>query len=238
MSKYTTEVRYICENYAGLTESAGYDNVDEIVEAAAPYIFEKYPIFDELYRLGLNKKILRHFYTREIGSETVGLWKLWLNNKMNEIMPLYNQMYESTLLEFNPLYDVDVTTTHEGEDAGTAGRENTSSGRTDNNLTDTSETVDKYSDTPQGGLTGVENGTYLTNARITNGTNSNTGDVQTSDSSTESSDFSNTNSYIDHVVGKHGGMTYSKMIAEFRENMINVDNMIIDELNDLFMKLY
>ena len=85
MSKYTTQVRFICESLAGYDESQGYDEVDSIVETAAPQIFEEYPIFDEAYRLPLNKKILRHFYTREICAETVGLWKLWLNNKMNEI---------------------------------------------------------------------------------------------------------------------------------------------------------
>ena len=32
MSKYTTEVRYICETYAGLVESADYLSIDEVIE--------------------------------------------------------------------------------------------------------------------------------------------------------------------------------------------------------------
>ena len=120
MSKYTTEVRYICETYAGLEESGGYDSIDEIIENSYLKIFNnsKIPMFEgetEAHRAGLLKKILLHYYSREIGYETVGLWKLKLNQKMIEIMPYYNQLYESELIEFDPLKNVDVTKTHEGE---------------------------------------------------------------------------------------------------------------------------
>lgn len=108
MSKYTTEVRYICEHYAGLKDSVGYEDIDSVIEKSRSKIFDfDYPIYDEAYRGVIETKILRHYYTREIGLETVGLWKHFLNMKMNEIMPFYNQMYKSTLLEFNPFYDVD-----------------------------------------------------------------------------------------------------------------------------------
>lgn len=112
MSKYTTEVRFICESLAGELESQGNSKVKEIIENARVKIFDfDYPIYDSEYKGVLETKILRHFYTREIGAETYGLWKMWLETKMNEIMPYYNQLYKSTLLDFNPLYDVDVTTT-------------------------------------------------------------------------------------------------------------------------------
>ena len=111
MSKYTTEVRYICENYAGLTESGGYSSINTILEQARSHVFDfEYPIFDEAYRGVLEKKILKHYYTREIATETVGLWKHFLDMRMNEIMPYYNQLYSSELLKFNPFYDVDLTT--------------------------------------------------------------------------------------------------------------------------------
>ena len=142
MSKYTTEVRYICEKYAGKDVSVDYNKVDEVIDAARPFIFDfNYPIFDNAYKPGLERKILKHFYTREIGAETVGLWKLFLNRKMNEIMPYYNQRYESELIKFNPLYNVDQwisrddaftgtktntngrTTTHSGQDTYTIDRD-------------------------------------------------------------------------------------------------------------------
>ena len=113
MSKYTTEVRYICETEAGLEESVGGNSVNEIIALARPKIFNfTYPIYDESYRNILETKILKHFYTREIGLETVGLWKLKLDTKMNEIMPYYNQLYKSALLEFNPLWTDDYQTLH------------------------------------------------------------------------------------------------------------------------------
>ena len=120
MSKYTTEVRYICESYAGLEESVGYDSIDEVIEKSYLKIFanDKIPMFkgeEEAHRALLLKKILLHYYSREIGYETVGLWKMKLNQKMIEIMPYYNQLYESELLKFEPLQNVDVTHTHEGE---------------------------------------------------------------------------------------------------------------------------
>ena len=120
MSKYTTEVRFICEQYAGLTESSDYSDVDSIVLKAIPKIFvPPFEIFDESYRVVLCSKILKHFYTREICAESVGLWKLWLNNRMNEIMPYYNRLYKSELLDFNPLYDIDVKKSYERSGNGT-----------------------------------------------------------------------------------------------------------------------
>lgn len=119
MSKYTTEVRYICENAAGYKDSKGYADVDKIIEDSIPSIFSfNFPIFDESYKNVLCTKILRHYYTREIGFETVGLWKLKLQTKLDEVMPYYNQLYKSELLKFNPLYDVDLNTTHVGDKSG------------------------------------------------------------------------------------------------------------------------
>ncbi len=121
MSVYTTQVRNICEQtYANETafypaKYHGFDEIDTILDMTWDKVIPTYPIFDENYRKVLNKKILLHYYTREIGTETVGLWKLRLKTKLGEIMPYYNQMYKSELLEFNPLYDVDLNTEHKGK---------------------------------------------------------------------------------------------------------------------------
>ena len=79
MSKYTTEVRFICEKYAGLEESVGYNKVADIIANSRSKVFDfDYPIFDETYRSILETKILKHFYLREICAETVGVWKHFL----------------------------------------------------------------------------------------------------------------------------------------------------------------
>lgn len=111
MSNYTTQLRFICESYAGLTSPTDpmYD-IDDIIEAARSKVFSfDYPLFDPNYKKELESKIISHFYTREIGVETVGLFKHRLKNKMREIMPYYNQLYKSELIKFDPLKNVDYT---------------------------------------------------------------------------------------------------------------------------------
>ena len=231
MSKYTTELRYICEHFSQLNDSVGYYKVDEVIEKSREKIFNfEYPIFDENYRKIIETKILKHYYTREIGFESVGLWLLKLETKLNEIMPFYNQFYKSNLLEFNPFYDVDVKTTSKREINGNTTTKSKDSTNVDNDSTDRN----LYSDTPQGSLKNVENETYLTNATKNiseNKTNS------VSNSNTENN-INNLDDYIENVVGKRGGESYSKMLLDFRKTFINVDMMIIEDLSDLFMNLY
>lgn len=136
MSKYTTELRYICEHLADETESKGYTSVNEIISKSRAKIFNfSYPIFDPLYKPVLETKILKHYYGREIGAETFGRWQLWLDAKMNEIMPYYNKLYESELLEFNPLHDIDLTITKNKE--GTSNTDYEGNTDTTNDLTRT-----------------------------------------------------------------------------------------------------
>ena len=113
MSKYTTEIRFICEVNSGFTEDElKSKSVDEVIDASRGNIFNfYYPIYDETHRSELEHKILRHYYTREIGSETVGLWKLWLNDRMNIIMAKYNKLYKGEHDILNKeLKNVDITT--------------------------------------------------------------------------------------------------------------------------------
>ena len=233
MSKYTTQVRFICETAAGLSESEGQTSVNQIIAAAIPSVFDfDFPIFDESYRTVLETKILKHYYTREIGLETAGLWKLKLDTKLNEIMPFYNQLYKSELIEFNPMYDVDLTrdhtlnrseqteqtgtetadatkngtvdTTTSGTKTGTSREnidvsenqeteqnsqsdtdiKNTTGATSEETATGTKTHYDKYSDTPQGSLHNVQNDTYLTNARMVNDNDTQTGKTTVSGSDT------------------------------------------------------
>lgn len=219
MSKYTTEVRFICETAAGYTESVGYDLVEQTIQKAIPKVFNfDFPMFDESYRNVLCTKILKHYYTREICEETVGLWKLRLNTRLNEIMPYYNQLYKSELLEFNPFYDVDITTKNDGnktentsvsesgtEDksgSGDSSREsndssttkNTTTNAFTNNSTTTNNDTQKdlYSDTPQGSLKNVENEAYLTNARKIANNKSEVGTNTGSGNGTDNTEYKDT----------------------------------------------
>lgn len=243
MSKYTTEVRFICETLAGFDTSQGYGKVKDIIDNSWDKIFDfEFPIFDEEYRIVLCKKILMHYYTREIGFETVGLWKLKLETLMNEIMPYYNKLYESVNFEFNPLVDADYTKEHEGSNQGESSGSDAHTGTVGDSgsVSDTNTRWDVYSDTPQGALTNVANETYLTDARkITdNGSGTRANTRTYNDGRSIENDFSNTDEYIEHITGKFPGKTYSAMIKEYRDNILNVDVQVIDSLRDLFMKVW
>ena len=281
MSIYTTEVRYICETMAGYDVSQGFSKIDEILDKAVPKVFDfEWPIFDEEYRVPLEKKILRYFYTREIGCETYGLWKLMLQNKLCEIMPYYNQLYKSELLMagVDPLTDVDYTKsgnrTDEGADTRTTEREGTdntettatskdvkkgeTSGKDSTSVYGNQTHIKKYSDTPQGTLTGVENGTYLTEAEFntdsddtnttitTSGTEDVTDQVDSSGSvknTTTGNENSkgttnNTAEYLEKVTGKMGGTSYAKLLRELRESFLNIDRAILNDLGTLFMNIW
>lgn len=231
MSHYTTELRYVCETLAGLQESVGYNDVNTVIENSRDKLFNfDFPIYDETYRSVLETKIIKHYYTHEIGSETVGLFQLRLDARMNEIMPYYNQLYESAMLEFNPLYDVDITETHEG--SGTRAGETTA--EDEGTGTGNNTNYNLYSSTPQGGLTGVDDEEYLTDARKITDTNTYTDsrNRNTTDS------VNTTDEYIRTIRGKRGGVTYAKMIMEYRKTLLNIDKMIIDELANLFMLIW
>lgn len=334
MSKYTTEVRFLCESESDLTESTGFNNIETVLTASAPKIFNfDFPIFDNSYKLPLEKKILRHYYTREISEETVGLWKLRLCDKLNMIMPYYNQLYKSALIEFDPFLDVNLSSIHnrKGEstqdnesdstDNLTSGRTSTrnesGSGRDSNNGTNTSNSTqlndstsstkqrglnqedsknenseikwDLYSDTPQGDVNGVlgiggsgGDKLYLTTARKLTGDstdetksignsqndvdsseqsknnvstidqNSNASEREYQNSNNEVEQFNsnrdmhiegninikNTEDYIEKIVGKRSGVSYSSLLAEFRKTFLNIDAMVIEELKDLFFGLW
>lgn len=247
MSKYTTEVRYICENYAGLDESEGYNSVNRIIGLAIPKIFDfEFPIFDEAYRNVLCGKILKHYYVREIGQETVGLWKLMLDTKLNEIMPYYNQLYESARLELKPFedysYNKSATKTVNETVNGTGNVNSTGTNTAKQNGESESTAYDLYSDTPQGALNGVDEEAYLTNAR--KDTNSGTSKADSEGSSTYNENKTNTDitngteNYIESITGKLGTSSYSKLLEEYRKTFLNIDMMVIDELKTLFFGLY
>lgn len=89
----------------------------EMLDSGYELGLNKYPIFSESYRAQLNQKIKDHYRFYEIGFETPERFTYELNRKMNEIMIYYNQMYESELIEINPLltYSKDITSSKNEE---------------------------------------------------------------------------------------------------------------------------
>lgn len=153
MSKYTTELRYICEYLAGLDKSVGETDMMNVIELARTKIFDfDYKIFDTSYKKTLETNILMNYYFREIGYETYGLWKANLRRWMIINMPMYNKLYSAVNQEFNPLFTHDMTETVEGS------------------VTYGSTTGNKsiYSDTPMGSLGDIFSEEYASSTSQSN----------------------------------------------------------------------
>lgn len=119
---------------------------------------DPFPIWDEDHRGELEKKIIEHYYFRQIGFETVGRFKFKLNTRLREIMPRFNKLYVTTTFQYNPIENYNME--EKGKDTRKAN----------------SETLGKYADTPGSELNGLVEGKYLTNA--THGTDKSTGEEE------------------------------------------------------------
>lgn len=232
MSKYTTQLRWICSSLSNNTRVNG-NNYEDIIETSRPKIFNfKYPIFDEKYKPILETKIIKHYFFREIGQETFPMFQMYLNQKMNELMPYYNKLYESELLKFNPLYTDDIKTTHNrNENVENTGKIISQGESTiDKNI----DEKNKFSDTPQGSINNLDDLGYLTNYTHINSDENST---ENTSGKVDSNDNSNTTeNYLETIQG-YRGYSANKLLKEFRDNFLNIDLMIIDEISDLFFYL-
>lgn len=187
-----------------------------------------YPIFDEQYREILNNKIIIHYYQREIAGETEGQEQFYLWRTMNEIMPYYNELYKSTMLEFDPLTNY----SRKGN--------NVNASKADSNMKAQSKGEDYnsmrnlYSDTPMSHLNieNVERGDYLTNATFDKSNTS----TNTNNDSASKSNHSSSGSYED--IGYFSSP--SDLLMRFRKSIINVDLQIVEDksLQQCFFNIY
>lgn len=204
MAKYTITIKSLIDN-----------NFD--------FKMNNYPIFDENYRNTLNNNILYHYYENEIGFETASLFRFYLNQKLNEIMPYYNELYkvQKKIIDENLLLNnVNITERLTGSNT--------------TNTSSTSQSSNKgknlFQDTPQGQIsqTDIDNQTWATNLTL------NKNDINDNSSATGSG----TNEYLKTIVGNNGGKFNIDVLNDIKNNLMNIDLMIINELNDLFMGIF
>ena len=212
MSKYTIEIREICDLLNRQTVESwfkDYELTDYLTSDEITVITER----GTWSKDKLAKKIVNHYFTREIGYETIGLFEHYVKIRMNEIMESKLPLIYSAAISYDPLVNVDVTTTltRRVDDAGN----NTSSGVTVN------------SDTPQGEVTkaNILAGTYASSTQ---------GGESTASTTSQTLESSSTNTRGNSGVSA----TAQKMIEQYRQNIRAIDYEIIKELNPLFMGLY
>lgn len=220
MAKYTIELRKVCDLYGR-----------EVVESwFKDYDIYEYLTYDEIQTITktgiwnkdkLARKIVDHYFMREIGLETVGLFKHYAKVYMQEIMERKLPLIYSSSIKYDPLVNVDYTETFDRTASGESTSESTNNG----------SGLSVNSDTPQGQISkeGILSGDYA----------SSTGASESVSNINDSSNTSNEEAYTKRVKGNSGvSATAQKMVEQFRENIIAIDEDIIKELNKLFMGLY
>lgn len=202
----------------------------EILKNTKNIGLDEYPIFDETYRVSLNKKIVNHFYNREIGTETIDMFVFMMQRKMNEIMPLYNQLYLSTKLELDPLNSMNTTTTSTTDQTGTESQKQ--SGTTDNTGDTSAKSRTTNAVYPQVHLQTDQD--YATNGVDVVSDSTTTNNSKTdADVLTNRSDTGNVTSNTKGFLGSQ-----SDLLTKYRSTMINIDLMVLDELEPLFMQIW
>ena len=186
-----------------------------------------YPLTENMTKEEFEVLILNHFLMRRIGYDTMNAFKIALCVKLNEIMPIYNKLFDA--LDGWDIFNDGEITRRSVSDAGTNSLNNIS---TSQNSTTTSSTSDRrYSDTPQNQLTNVRDGKYITdyNYDTDSGSVSDSGSIS---SSTSGTDSRNT---IENITRSPSDKI--KIYKEFIENRKSILTMIFDDLDCLFYGL-
>lgn len=232
MATYTVELRKLCEIYTRA----------EVENWFKDYKLSDYLLPDQLEVLNktniwnkekLAKKIVDHYYMREIGFETPELFKHYAKLTMNEIMESKLPLIYTTALEYDPLVNVDFTETFNRTTEG----EGENKGNSKSNAKNNANGLNINSDTPQGEINkeNILNGNYATNTSASETESNITDETNTTSSLTNK----NKEKFTRHLKGNQGiSATYQAMIKQFRENIVSVDREIINELQTLFMGLY
>ena len=231
MSKYTFELRELFESIKF--------NPPLFTRSDIEGWFKDYELSDYLTQEQINvintagiwnkdklaKKIVNHYYMRESGLETIGLFKHYAKVTMDELMEEYLPLIYSASIMYDPLVNVDYTETF-SRTANTEGSSNSTSSNTSSGLV-------VGSNTPQGQISkaGILAGDYASSTSANENTSGITDNTNTEGNTTES--------YSKNVKGNSGvSATAQKMVLQYRENIIAIDRDIIKKLDILFMGLY
>lgn len=220
MSRYTVELRDIVENTSREEVEAFFTDYrleDYLTEQEIAVINERGTWSKER----LAQKIVDHYYVREIGLETVGLFKLKAKVAMQEIMEEKLPLIYSAAIKYDPLVNVDYT--EEYDSASSSNSTGKSKG--------TSTGLNVNSDTPQGQInkTSILQGAYA----------SSTGASESEATNEDVSSNNGSQTYSKRVKGNSGvSATAQKMVQQYRENIIMIDRDIIKDLSSLFMGIY
>ena len=199
--------------YAIMNSIANYDveektKIRNLAKATREKIFDfDYPLSSKVDKEDFECQILNHFIMRRIGQETFTAFQLFLENKLNEILPYYNTLFDS-LIDYNLFNDGEVITRN----------------RTDNgtsSLDSTNEIKTKFAEYPMNQLNDIDNGKYVTNQTTQNGSNGSSG----------------TSSNVMKETETHSGLDKMDLYQKYLQTKNSIMTMIYKDLDILFYGL-
>lgn len=190
-----------------------------------------YPLTSNITKEDFECMILNHFLMRRIGFETVLSFKIQLNVKLNEIMPMFNKLFD-LIYDENGFGEI---TKRKGFDNRVV--DNTSN--TTNEMTNVSNTTHQNtsdrrgSDTPQNELDNIRQGKYVTEYHYDTD-NSNSEDTSTSNGTSQNKTNTKDNNNYEENISK---INMLEVFSKLNEEIKNVYSMIFKELDCLFYQL-
>lgn len=249
MSVYTTQIRNYIESF-----SEGQDiPVSDKIEIGRPKLFDfQYPSESDEFKKDFETNFIRHFYFEEIGQETIGAFKMFLCDRLNLIMPYYNELYKTTKMELNPLsnYSVeniskrDISVSQTGTASGTNSASVSSNAKGSSNDSGENTAESYVSNFPQAniGKISLDYATTGNHADSSNSsTSSNTSSSETSSEDNSSSTQSSTGTTDETSTLKTSGImnkSEASLLMEYRATFVRIYQMIFEECRDLFMLIY
>lgn len=206
-----------------------------IIESNNLILFDfDYEFYDNTLKNEFEKMFGDYFYFRNIGHETIGRFKFELRSKLNIIAPYYKQLYktevESRNIQF--LLNKDLKETYiktlKGENIIESMTEDTSL------INSNGENINIFSDMPKSRIENLDN--YMTNATKDILKNDN---KATNNSKGKNDNIVNQEEKTELISQGNIGTTSSAQLLEsWRSCLININQLIFNELEELFYGLY
>lgn len=185
-----------------------------------------YNLYDNELKSAFEKKFIDHFYFYEIGLTPIARFKKALQIKLNDIFPYYKQLYETELR----CKDIDFMLNKDLKEQYT--RELTGNSSVNQSSTSTSNdtSLNINNDTPQNKIDDLDQ--FMTSA------SKNTDNSTMNSSGTNSAENNSTETYSLVSQGNIGVTSSAELLEKWRSVLINIDQLIFEECNDLFMLIY
>ena len=220
----------------GDKEEDDYTKIKDLAKEGRSTIFNfDYPLSQYIDKEKFEIQILNHYLMRRIGYETVTAFRIQLDIKLNEIMPIYNKMFDS--LENWSIFEDGETTIREGTENRTNESTNTSSNTLENESNTTNEDIQdrRSSNTPQSKLENVRDGSYVTNYDYD--TTNNTSHDTSSSNGTSNSNTTGKDDNIYQETIKRSPADKISILKEMQENIKSIYTLIYEDLDCLFYGL-